>query len=104
MDVCPNRRTVDNNPKLAGFLPSSYNQRVFNMSYAVEYFLINGTVRIVGPNNYGLGGATLFTGSGPLWRNQIVNWEGLGNNAAQNPNPQPNPDPCVVDPFAGICL
>jgi hypothetical protein len=74
------------------------------MSYAVEYLIITGTVRIIGPDNYGLNGATLYTASGPLWRTKIVNWEGLGNNAAVNPNPQPNPDPCVVDPFAGICL
>lgn len=97
-------RTVDNNPDLGGFLPLSYTSRVFKMSYAVQYFLVSGTVKIVGPDNYGLGGATLYTKSGPLYRTKIVNWQTFHNNSASNPNPQPNPDPCVVDPFAGLCL
>jgi hypothetical protein len=100
------RRTVDTNANLQGFLPASYKLREFKMSYGVEYFLINGTVKIVGPENYGLGGATLYTGSGPLWRTKIINWEGLTNNSDSNPNPQPNPDPCKVNPQdpPPICL
>lgn len=68
------------------------------MAYAVEFILTTGTPVLRGPDNYGLGGATLYTGSGPLWRTKVINWEGLGDNSAQNPNPQPNPDPCTVDP------
>lgn len=89
---------MDNNLKLTGFLPSSYRQRVFNMAYAVEFILTTGTPVLRGPDNYGLGGATLYTGSGPLWRTKVINWEGLGDNSAVNPNPQPSPDPCTVDP------
>lgn len=74
------------------------------MAYATDYSLSTGLPTIVGPENYGLGGKTLYTGSGPLWRCAIVNWFGVGDNSASNPDPQPNPDPCVANPFANICM
>jgi hypothetical protein len=97
-------RSIDSNPDLVGFLPASLRSREFTMSYGVSYNVNTGVIKLVGPDNYGLGGATLYTGSGPLWRTKITNWEGLANNSAQNPSPQPSPDPCVLDPFAGICV
>lgn len=64
--------------------------------------------------NYGAPGPdallnqTLYTGSGPLWRTRIVNWEDMPvNNSAENPKPQPSPDPCAKpQSFADniICL
>jgi hypothetical protein len=74
------------------------------MSYGVVFDTNSGTVKIAGPDNYGLNGATLYTGSGPLWRTKITNWEGLANNSASNPAPKPNPDPCVLDPYDDLCL
>lgn len=74
------------------------------MSYAVSFDVSSGMAKIAGPNNYGLNGAKLYTGSGPIWRTKITNWEGLTDNSVQNPDPQPSPDPCVVDPFDNICV
>jgi hypothetical protein len=97
------RSSIDNNVNLAGFLPSSWRQRnPFNMVYAVDFSISTGNPVLRGPDNYGSNGATLYTGSGPLWRTKLTNWEGLPDNAAVNPNPQPNPDPCKVDPFSNL--
>lgn len=75
------------------------------MTYTVNINQIDGQPVVRGPDLYGTGGATLYTGSGPLWRTKIVNWEDEGGNAASNPNPQPTPDPCVSDPInTVICV
>jgi hypothetical protein len=94
------RSNIDNNMQLGGFLPGSW--RSFNplqMTYSISFDIILGMPVNRGPDNYGQGGAQLYTSSGPLWRTKIVNWEGLTDNAAANPNPQPSPDPCVADPL-----
>jgi hypothetical protein len=72
------------------------------MTYTVDFVIVTGLPTNRGPDNYGQNGATLYTNSGPLWRTKIVNWEGLSNNAAVNPNPQPSPDPCVTSPLASL--
>lgn len=75
------------------------------MYYGYDWNQIDGYVYGTTPQNVGLGTTTpLYTGSGPLWRSKIVNWEGEPDNSASNPSPQPNPDPCVKDPTAAICL
>jgi hypothetical protein len=98
---------VSQNANLSGFIPSAFKARAFSMSYADS---INSQQKpvIQGPTNVGLGTALpapgLWTGSGPLWRTQIIQWQGGENNAAAPDNPkQPNPDPCVENPFAEIC-
>jgi hypothetical protein len=99
------RSNIDNNLNLQGFLPASWRNRKFDMTYAVSWSQTTGLPVNRGPDNYGTNGATLYTGSGPLWRTKITNWEGLDNNTAINPNPQPNPDPCKANPVTDdICL
>lgn len=96
-------RTVDSNTQLSGFLSSTWRQRVFNMAYVVDIDIFTGDPVRRGPDNYGAGGGILYTGSGPLWRTKITNWEGLTDNSALNPNPQPRPDPCTLDPPSAVC-
>jgi hypothetical protein len=67
------------------------------MSYAYSWDTRKGTVNSVGPTNYGLGGATLCTASGPIWRTAIINWQGTGNNSNTSaciPS-LPDPNPCT---------
>jgi hypothetical protein len=67
------------------------------MTYTTNFNLIDGEPVVQGPDTYGgPAGAVLYTGSGPLWRTKLLNWEGVSpaNNSAANPNPQPFPDPC----------
>jgi hypothetical protein len=73
------------------------------MVYATDIVVNTGEPVMKGPDNYGQGGATLYTGSGPLWRTKITNWERLGNNSAENPNPQPTPDPCRQADPSRVC-
>ena len=95
-------RSVDRNTRLGGYLPASYKSHEFMMGWPTG-MEVWGWVNTAGPFNYGLGGnMTLYTGSGPLWRTAIVNWEGMGNNSALDPNPQPNPNPCL-GPNSGLC-
>jgi hypothetical protein len=94
--------------KLGGFIPAAFKAREFTMSYADSITSQMKPV-IQGPTNVGLGTTLpapgLWTYSGPLWRTQIIQWEGGANNTAAPDNPkQPNPDPCVVNPNAEICL
>lgn len=96
-------RTIDGNTNLAGFLPKVWKQRVFNMAYVIDVIVSTGEPVRRGPDNYGLGGGTLYTGSGPLWRTKVINWEGEPDNSATNPNPQPRPDPCAAVPPANVC-
>jgi hypothetical protein len=97
--------SIDNNLNLQGFLPGSWKTRKFDMTYTVGYNQNSGATVNRGPDNYGLNGGTLYTGSGPLWRTKITNWEGVGNNTDINPNPQPNPDPCKANPVTNdICF
>jgi hypothetical protein len=77
------------------------------MSYATSWNQVTGFTLQTGPFNVGLGApanATLYTGSGPLWRTQLVGWEGGANNSADNPSPQPSPDPCRSIPLPPVCL
>jgi len=53
---------------------------------------------------YGRNRTVLYTGSGPLWRTQVINWEGMGNNSASNPDPQPPLDTCTVQTNNPLCL
>jgi hypothetical protein len=96
-------RSVDRNGKLNGFLPTSYKERQFQMSYGTAWDTSKGIV-VTTTGEYGVGGQTLYTGSGPLWRCGITNWEGQGDNAASNPSFQPTPYPCVQDPTTDICV
>lgn len=96
-------RTIDGNQQLSGFLPRTWRQRIFNMAYTVDISVTTGDPVCRGPDNYGLNGGVLYTGSGPLWRTKIVNWEGESDNSALNPNPQPRPDPCLQVPATAVC-
>lgn len=100
--------SIDGNINLQGFLPETWKNRpLFQMVYAVDITVNDGEPVLRGPDNYGQGGslpfATLYTGSGPLWRTKITNWEGAGNNSVSNPNPQPTPDPCKNSDPSRVC-
>jgi hypothetical protein len=99
-------RSVANNAKLSGFLPSSFKDREFNLQFASNYD-IQTTKFTVESYNYGAGGRTLYTSYGGIWRCTITNWQGLPDNKAlatvDNGGVQPNPDPCVANPLDYIC-
>lgn len=99
-------RSVANNAKLSGFLPSSFKDKEFNLQFSSNYD-IQTTKFTVESFNYGAGGRTLYTSYGGIWRCTITNWQGLPDNKAdatvENGGVQPNPDPCVANPIDYIC-
>ena len=87
---------MDNNLKLGGFLPSTYQQRPFQMGYAERLNQQDG-LPVYRMANYGQNGIPLNTGSGAIWRTNIINWEGGSPNPAANP--QPPADYCTSNPL-----
>lgn len=76
------------------------------MSWTVGWNQREGVPVLGGVANYGLGGVTLYTGSGGLYRTKILNFENTNppDNSASNPSPQPPVDVCVINPDNLICL
>lgn len=100
------RFNIDGNTRLSGFLPKTWGERGIQMSYADDFDQSLASPKTKGPDLYGINtGAKLFTKSGPLWRTQITNWEGLPDNSADNTSPLPAVDPCVKNPLdQPVCI
>lgn len=98
--------SIVRNPNLGGYLPASFRTREFYMTSQVwDPQGANAMQWTAGSDReYGRNRTVLYTGSGPLWRTQVINWEGMGNNSASNPDPQPPLDTCTVQTNNPLCL